>query len=193
VNIGRGAIQEGNLQKARRVLDRALALKPGLARAHFFYSQIDKNEGHYEEAASHLQKVLAQYPRDRVARNQLGRVYFLAREYRKAIPEFLEVLAIDPEDLQANYNLMLCYNGLGKSTIALQYQERYLRFKADESSQTITGPYRQKHPEDNKERQGIHEHTSVVSLVEKEVAHAKASASSRARSRASDVSRIGDR
>jgi hypothetical protein len=36
-----------------------------------------------------------------------------------------------------------------------------LRFKADESSQAITGPYRQLNPEDNNERQSIHEHVSV--------------------------------
>jgi hypothetical protein len=37
-----------------------------------------------------------------------------------------------------------------------------MRFKADESSQAITGPYRQLHPEDNNERQSIHEHVSVA-------------------------------
>jgi uncharacterized protein YigA (DUF484 family) len=71
------------------------------------------------------------------------------------------VLEIDPEDLQAQYNLMLCYNGLGDEKQAHEHQVRYLRFKADEASQTITGPYRQLHPEDNNERQAIHEHVSV--------------------------------
>ena len=71
------------------------------------------------------------------------------------------VLAVDPEDLQAQYNLMLCYNGLGDEKQAKEHQARYLRFKADESAQTITGPYRQAHPEDNNERQAIHEHVSV--------------------------------
>src|SRR5947199_9537009 len=71
------------------------------------------------------------------------------------------VLAVDPEDLQAHYNLMLCYNGLGDEKQAHEHQVRYLRFKADEASQTITGPYRQLHPEDNNERQAIHEHVSV--------------------------------
>jgi hypothetical protein len=71
------------------------------------------------------------------------------------------VLAIDPEDLQAHYNLMLCYNGLGDEKQAHEHQLRYLRFKADESAQTITGPYRQLNPEDNNERQAIHEHVSV--------------------------------
>jgi hypothetical protein len=36
-----------------------------------------------------------------------------------------------------------------------------MRFKADESSQAITGPYRQLHPDDNNERQSVHEHVSV--------------------------------
>jgi hypothetical protein len=71
------------------------------------------------------------------------------------------VLTIDPEDLQAHYNLMLCYSGLGDEKLAKEHEARYVRFKADESSQAITGPYRQKHPEDNNERQAIHEHVSV--------------------------------
>jgi tetratricopeptide (TPR) repeat protein len=105
--------------------------------------------------------VLAQYPRDRVALNDLGRVFFLQRKYDDAVKTLQSVLAIDAEDLQAHYNLMLCYNGLGNQKMAKEHEARYLRFKADESSQAITGPYRQKHPEDNNERQGIHEHVSV--------------------------------
>ncbi len=69
---------------------------------------------------------------------------------------------MDPEDLQAHYNLMLCYNGLGDEKRAEEHKVRYLRFKADESAQAITGPYRQAHPEDNNERQAVHEHVSVA-------------------------------
>ena len=105
--------------------------------------------------------VLAQYPRDRVALNDLGRVLFLQRKYDEAVKVLQSVLAIDPEDLQAHYNLMLCYNGLGNEKLAKEHQARYMRFKADESSQAITGPYRQLHPEDNNERQAVHEHVSV--------------------------------
>ena len=45
--------------------------------------------------------------------------------------------------------------------LAKEHQALYLRFKADEASQTITGKYRQEHPEDNNERQAVHEHVSV--------------------------------
>ena len=68
------------------------------------------------------------------------------------------MLLVDPEDLQAHYNLMLCYQGLGDTAKAAREQALYTRFKADESSQAITGPYRLKSPDDNNERQQIHEH-----------------------------------
>lgn len=162
VNIGRAALQEGDVARARSVLEKALALSPDLARAHFFYAGVLRQEGDYDGAAQHLRKVLAQYPRDRVAVNNLGRVLFLQRKYAEAIKVLQQVLTIDPEDLQAHYNLMLCYNGLGDEKMAKEHQARYLRFKADESAQAITGPYRQLNPEDNNERQSIHEHVSVA-------------------------------
>ena len=92
--------------------------------------------------------------------NQLGRVLFLQRQFNDAIAAFEQVLAIDPEDLQAHYNLMLCYQGLGDAEQAAREQALYKRFKADESSQAITGPYRQCIADDNNERQQIHEHAA---------------------------------
>jgi len=161
VNIGRAALQEGDVARAKAVLEKALAISPNLARAHFFYAGVLRQEGNYDGAAEHLKKVIAQYPRDRVALNNLGRVLFLQRKYPDAVTALQQVLDIDPEDLQAHYNLMLCYNGLGDEKMANEHQARYLRFKADEASQAITGPYRQLNPEDNNERQNIHEHVSV--------------------------------
>src|SRR5262249_31136255 len=101
------------------------------------------------------------YPRDRVVRNQVGRILFLKRQYQEAVHEFHETLRVDPEDLQAHYNLMLCYQGLGNSEMADHERKLYLRFKADESAQFITGPVRLRHPEANNERQSIHEHVST--------------------------------
>jgi tetratricopeptide (TPR) repeat protein len=161
VNVGRCAVQEGDMDRARKVLEKALALSPTLARANYFYARVLRADGNYEAAADRLHIVLAQYPRDRVALNDLGRILFLQRKYSAAITTLQSVLKIDPEDLQAHYNLMLCYNGMGNEKLAKEHQARYLRFKADESSQAITGSYRQAHPEDNNERQSIHEHVSV--------------------------------
>ena len=161
VNIGRAAVQEGDMDRARTVLEKALVLSPDLARAHYFYARVLRSDGHYDDAAGHLRKVISQYPRDRVALNDLGRILFLQRKYADAIKVLQAVLSVDPEDLQAHYSLMLCYNGLGDEKQSHEHQVRYLRFKADEASQAITGPYRQLHREDNNERQAIHEHVSV--------------------------------
>lgn len=160
-NVGRVRVQEGNTEGALEVLQKALTLKPGLPRASFFYARVLKAEGKYDEAAATLRSVLENFPRDRVVRNELGRVLFLQKRYADAVKEFQQTLSVDPEDLQANYNLMLCYTGLGDETRANEHKQRYLRFKADESAQALTGAYRQKHPEDNNERQAVHEHVSV--------------------------------
>ena len=161
VNLGRVAVQEGDMERARVVLQRALSLNPDLARTNFFYARVLRTDGDYDGALQYLQKAAAQYPKDRVVRNEMGRTLFLQHKYTDAMVQLREALAVDPEDLQANYNMMLCYRGVGDLQQADAYQKRYLRFKADESSQTITGPYRRLHPEDNNERQSIHEHVSA--------------------------------
>src|SRR5713101_3890452 len=161
-NIGRVLVQEGDTAGARKVLEKALAIDPRLGRTNFFYARALKEDGEYDGAMTHLRTVLEEFPRDRVVRNELGRVLFLQKRYADAVKEFEQTLSIDPEDLQAHYNLMLCYNGLGDDAKANEHKARYLRFKADESAQAITGPYRQTHPEDNNERQAIHEHVSVA-------------------------------
>jgi tetratricopeptide (TPR) repeat protein len=162
VNVARERIQEGNMAGAEEMLRKALAIDPNLAKSHFFLAMALKPMGRYDEALDHLRQAAARYPRDRVVVNQLGRVLFLKRQYREAIAELQKVLAIDPEDLQAHYNLMLCWQGLGDAEKARAEQKLYERFKADESAQAITGPYRKLHPEDNNERQQIHEHVSIA-------------------------------
>jgi tetratricopeptide (TPR) repeat protein len=162
VNVARARIQEGNMAAAEEVLRRALEIDPKLAKTHFFLASALKPMGRYDEALDHLRTAAALYPRDRVVLNQLGRILFLKRQYEPAIAEFKKVLAIDPEDLQAHYNLMLCWQGLKKPEMAERHRARYERFKADEAAQFITGPYRQLHPHDNNERQQIHEHRTAL-------------------------------
>ena len=162
VHVGRARLTEGNLSGAEEVLRKALTIAPDLAKTHFFLGTVLKSMGKYDEGLEHLNRAAALYPRDRVVQNQVGRTLFLKRQYPEAIAAFQRVLAIDPEDLQAHYNLMLCYQGLGKADLAEKEQALYQRFKADEAAQEITGPWRQLHPHDNNERQSIHEHGVIV-------------------------------
>jgi tetratricopeptide (TPR) repeat protein len=162
VNIARARIQEGNIDAAKPVLERALSLNPRLASAHYFRGLAFKADGQYAEAFAEFSQAAAAYPRDRVVRNQMGRVLFLQRQYGAAVAELEKTLAVDPEDLEAHYNLMLCYRGLNNDALAAREEKLYLRFKADESALAITGPYKLAHPDDNNEAQPVHEHASAA-------------------------------
>jgi tetratricopeptide (TPR) repeat protein len=162
VNVARARVQEGNTEAAKPMLAKAIALNPRLGSAHYFTGLALKADGDYPAAFEEFSKASSLYPRDRVVRNQMGRMLFLERKYQEAVREFDKTLAVDPEDLEAHYNLMLCYRGLRDDAQAAREEKLYLRFKADESSRAITGPYKLTHPEDNNESQPIHEHVSVA-------------------------------
>ncbi len=161
LNVARALVQEGETDAAKPYLAKALAIRPQLGRALFFQAAVQKADGDYDGALASLAAVRAQYPRDRVALNQLARIQFLKRQYAAAIETLKAVDAVDPEDLQMHYTLMLCYRGLGDGPAAAREEALFRRFKADESSQAITEKRRRLSPEDNNERQPIHDHESA--------------------------------
>jgi tetratricopeptide (TPR) repeat protein len=161
VNIARALIDEGDHRSASAELEKALAIDPKLPKTHYFYALTLKTLGRYEEALDHLRIASAAFPRDRVVLNQMGRILFLMRRHDEAIRTLQRTLEVDPEDLQAHYNLMLACRAKGDETAARTHEKLYARFKADESAQAITGPHRLEHPEDNNERLLVHEHEMV--------------------------------
>jgi tetratricopeptide (TPR) repeat protein len=161
LNVARALIREGEMERARPFIQKALAIDASLGRIHFFKASIEKADGDYDAALASLRTVEAKYPRDRVVLNQMARLLFLKRDYREALEVLERVCAVDPEDVQMHYTAMLCWRGLGDTENAEREEKLFRRFKADESSQAITAGRRRGSPEDNNERQQIHEHESV--------------------------------
>jgi tetratricopeptide (TPR) repeat protein len=161
LNVARALIQEGETDRAKPFIEKALSIDNSLARTHFFKAMIQKADGDYDGALASLRLVESKYPRDRVNLNQIGRIHFLKKEYANAVEALRRVLAVDPEDVQAHYTLMLAYKGLGEGEKAAREEKLFRRFKADEASQSITAKPRMLSPEDNNERQVIHDHESV--------------------------------
>jgi tetratricopeptide (TPR) repeat protein len=161
LNVARALIQEGETERAKPFIEKALSIDSSLARIHFFKAMIQKADGDYDGALASLKLVESKYPRDRVNLNQIGRIHFLKKEYSKAIEALKRVLDVDPEDVQAHYTLMLAYRGVGDTDKAAREEKLFRRFKADESAQAITAKPRMLSPEDNNERQMIHDHESV--------------------------------
>ncbi|HXU31235.1 MAG TPA: tetratricopeptide repeat protein [Thermoanaerobaculia bacterium] len=168
VNVARALIREGETEAARPFVERALKVKPQLGRALFFRAMIEKAAGDYSKAEASLRAVVAQYPRDRVVQNQLARILFLERRHKEALEVLAEVGKIDPEDVQMHYTAMLAARALGDTERAAREAKLFRRFKAEESSQAITEKRRRLSPEDNNERQTIHEHESAPLAVGQE-------------------------
>jgi tetratricopeptide (TPR) repeat protein len=161
LNVARALIREGEMEAAKPYIQRALAVDSSLGRIHFFKAMIEKAEGDYDAALASLRTVESKYPRDRVVLNQMARLLFLKRAHREALKVLERVGSVDPEDVQMHYTAMLCWRALGEEENAEREEKLFRRFKIEESAQAITARRRMISPEDNNERQPIHEHESV--------------------------------
>ncbi len=160
LNVARALIQEGETDAAKPFVAKAMSLHPEFGRTWFFQAAIQKADGEYDGALKSLEVARSKYPRDRVVLNQIARILFLERRYAAAVEVLKQVCGVDPEDVQMHYTLMLCYRGLGDAAAAAREETLFRRFKADEASQAITERRRRISPEDNNERQPIHDHES---------------------------------
>lgn len=161
LNVARALIQEGETERAKPFIAKALQVDSSLGRIWYFKALIQKADGDYDGALQSLKVVTDKYPRDRVVWNQVARLLFLKRQYKDSIAALQKVEAIDPEDLQMHYTAMLAYRGSGDVQSATREQKLFERFKAEESAQSITAKRRLVSPEDNNERQPIHDHESM--------------------------------
>jgi len=162
LNVARALIQEGETEAAKPYIEKALKANSELGRIWFFKAASQRADGDYDGALKSLEVARSKYPRDRVVGNEIGRMLFLKRQYAAAVDALKQVAAVDPEDVQMHYTLMLCYRGLGDAAAAAREEKLFRRFKADEAAQAITEKRRRISAEDNNERQPIHEHESAV-------------------------------
>ncbi len=158
LNRARAEIAEGRLSDARRSLADAEARRPGWGKTAFFRAAVAKDEGRLDDAIGDLTTVLATFPLDRVAWNNLGLVYWLAGRLPEALAAYGRTLAIDPEDLNAHYNRMRVYRALGDRKNADVEDAAYRKYKEDESARAIAGDYRLRNPFANRESLAIHVH-----------------------------------
>ena len=175
VNVARVRLREGGTAEAKESLARAFAIDPKLARAHFFQGTAERRDGDNDKALAHLMQVFEQYPKDRVVLNEIAHVHFLDGDFQRSVEWARKALAIDPEDLNAHYRLMLAHRGAGDLESAKLHEAYYVRFKVDEDAQVLTQKYRIAHPHDNNERQPIHEHLSAPLVQPVEAARTTAS------------------
>ncbi len=92
-------LEEGNLGLARQTLGMALAVNPRDWGLYFNYADHYMANGRYFMAMYVLQEVLDMQPRDVIAaevHNYRGYLYYLDKDYSKALPSFEKALSLNP-------------------------------------------------------------------------------------------------
>ena len=157
-NLAKVAVRDGHLERAYENLEKCETIAAGNAQTAWVWGVVLQEDGRYEEAALAYRRVLKDFPEDRAAWRNLGRVLYLDDQYEEALTAFDGVLAIDPEDRVAHYHRMLSLRALGREAEALLAERAYQYYQIDESAQELTRRYRLEHPHDNQEVIKIHVH-----------------------------------
>jgi len=127
--LGRAILLESHdpeaLAAARKEFQAELALNPGDAAAEFQIGQILNAQAKPAEALPHFQKALDLSPDFVEAALALGKMRVRARQFSAAIPLLEHVIALDPRNEAAHYNLMLAYRNSGQMDKAKTEQQEY--------------------------------------------------------------------
>jgi Flp pilus assembly protein TadD len=162
LNRARAEIAEGRLADATDSLALAEKIRPGWGKTAFFRSIVARDEGRLDDAERDLEAVLAKFPLDRVAWNNLGGIFWLGGRFREAVEAYGKTLAIDPEDVNAHYNLMRVYRALGDRRRAAVHAAAYRKHKEDETGRAVAAELRRTDPWTNRESLPIHVHEEAT-------------------------------
>jgi tetratricopeptide (TPR) repeat protein len=159
------ALAAEGLDPAHRLLREALAIDPGLARTHFYLALVERQKVHYASAVTHLRAAAALFAADPEVRRELATTLILQGDVRAAVTELRRLLAIDPEDAGAHLKLRQAYLTLGDRERARRHLLLYERFRPRAPAPDLLRRYLTAHPDDERERQGIHEHASAAAAL----------------------------
>ncbi len=165
INLGVTYIGWEKYSAARPSLEKALSLSPGNARALYYMALVERREGHCDKEVADLQKVVAQYPKSRDARRELGISYYQQHQYTEARQQFEALQTIDPDDLAAHYNLAVLYRRMGLKKQAAEQAALFATKQVDPGAPTYSLDYLRRHPEISIESDPFHVHQEMTNQV----------------------------
>jgi tetratricopeptide (TPR) repeat protein len=102
-----------DLDLAQKELHSVAGYKETATGAHYFLGRVANQEGRYAEAVAELQKALEGNPRYADAYAELGIVYLKQKQDPEAEKCLAQALEISPDNIPANFNLMILYQRRG--------------------------------------------------------------------------------
>lgn len=146
-------MEMGGWKEAEKLIEKSIELDQTNLRAVFQLGRIDRVRSRLDQAEANFKKVLEKYPRDRMTLQQLGELAKIKSdtvnpEQRKPQLEIAkgfydQILAIDPEDVGAHYNLMIIYQKLGMREEAKKEAKIFQDLKEDPSVTALASNFLQ--------------------------------------------------
>lgn len=100
--LGWAEMEMGRLADAKREFNRALRLKPGLARAHEGLVALALKQFRFEEAVDAASSMVVANPKNAVAERTLGDAYRAASRRSDAEAAYRRAIALDPRDARSH-------------------------------------------------------------------------------------------
>ena len=120
LDLARGYLEQGDLERARVPVNKALKIDPRSAEAHVLLAVINQNEQEYALAEKEYKAALASEPRNAMALNNYGSFLYSRGRYQEAV-KYLRLLATDVnyrQRAQAYENLGLAEMKVGDNVAA---------------------------------------------------------------------------
>lgn len=115
VHLGQTLLDDGQVAEARAELEKAVSMatkRTQQGKAYYHYGRALFQSGRLNDAIQYYQQCSQLFPRDREVSNALGQALFRKGDYAAAEVAYRRTLAVDPEDVPANFTLTRVYNGL---------------------------------------------------------------------------------
>jgi tetratricopeptide (TPR) repeat protein/nitrate/TMAO reductase-like tetraheme cytochrome c subunit len=158
INQAIGLIELDQYDQASRLLEAVVKANPDNMRALFQQARVFIRRGQLDQAEANIRRVLAAYPRDRMSLQQLGELCKIKHDFSGARECYEKILAIDPEDLGAHYNLMLVFRKVGMKEDAKRESKIFADLKDDPGALPLANMFLRKHPEMSNESVFWHIH-----------------------------------
>ncbi len=124
VNVASELVKKGEYEAAIAQWNKAIALSPSEALAHFNLANALVAIGKGTEAIPHYEKALELSPGHSEAHNNLGNILLAAKKPNEALPHFEKAVELNPENVNARSNLGSMLAQQGKIAEAIPHLQK---------------------------------------------------------------------
>ena len=155
VDKGNAAFKEGDYRTALDYYHQAEVERPETPELYYNIGSALYGEQKYEEAVDKLQKSFStdDVAKEAAGQYNLGNVYYRMGDYQNAILAYQQSLKLNPEDMDAKYNLELARKMLKEQIKPEQQQQQQQQQQEQQENQDQEQQQEQPQPQDDQQQE----------------------------------------